>query len=120
MPRNILILEDDNELLLLYNRTLTKAGYRVYLARSISTARERLQAYDIDLFICDLHVDDVLSIQHLRDELAVLRQKQIPVVVISGHSEMKEECEQRGFAFALKPITPRELPGLVGYALNAT
>ena len=82
--KNILLIEDEQDLLTLYELALSKAGYKVYTSANgfegISKAIEK----NIDLILLDL----MMPLGDGRDVLSTLRlnpkTKEVPVIIISN------------------------------------
>lgn len=110
----ILVLEDDANLLNLYTRVLSKVGYHVYPAMTLTTARELLQQHEFDIFISDIGIGSLRSIELLRQEIDDLNNHKTIIIIVSGREEARYMCEEIGIEFFLhKPVSPSELKMLV-------
>ncbi|MBW7887686.1 MAG: response regulator transcription factor [Bacteroidetes bacterium] len=108
--KKIFILEDDVDLVRLFQRTLQNNGFEVDSAYDIESAKVKLSAQPPHLAIFDLVLPDGRS-DHLLTELRN-KQQNYPIVFLSGHHEVDDKINglKRGADDYLpKPIDPREL-----------
>jgi CheY-like chemotaxis protein len=109
---SILVVEDDLDTCLLYERALTAAGATVRTANSVGAAMTLLTGFRPDVVLCDLHLPEVDGYELLREVLADPKLAGIPVIAISGsHPELeRERALEAGFARHLsKPSKLREI-----------
>lgn len=113
MPHRILLIEDDADLMHLFQISLEKAGFQVFTAANgldgISTSIEQ----EVDLVLLDLMMPladgrDVLSMLRLNE-----RTKNIPIIIISNLNEGTLELhdlDSQVMDYWLKSeLTPKEL-----------
>ena len=89
--QKILVVDDDNDLCLLLCRFLTRNGYLVEGVGSGTAAIELLAKYQPDLILSDFRLGDMTGIElfvKIKDLLP-----QIPVIFITGYSDVKEAVE---------------------------
>jgi DNA-binding response OmpR family regulator len=110
----VLVMEDDRDLSDIYARSLRRAGYQVYQATTISTARQMLAATRFDLFLCDMHMGTERSFDLLREQRASLVANKTATVVISAEEQYRGRCEEIGIEFFLsKPVDLKQMITLV-------
>lgn len=110
MRPKMLILEDDELLDDLYEKTFRDAGYEVVACTRFEDARACLRRQVPDVLLTDVRVGDFNGLQ-----LAHLFRMQAPtarIVVVSGYDDpvIRRDAEALGATFLLKPI---DLPQLV-------
>lgn len=109
---SILVVEDDLDTCLLYERALTSAGATVRTANSAATALALLVASAPDVVLCDLHLPEVDGYMLLEQVLADPTLAGIPIIAISGsHPELEHDrALAAGFAKHLpKPSKLHEI-----------
>jgi len=110
VSKQILALEDDYDLLRLYNRLLTKAGYLIDSARTLEEARQFLHENDYLVFLCDMHVGSSSSVSLLRQEWAHLKESGTKVIIISGQEQYRTMTADLDIDFFLsKPVSAHDL-----------
>lgn len=106
----ILVIEDDPQLLRLYCKALSHAGYAVCAANSEERARIALENTSFDMIVCDINLGNARGTDVLLDYPL----RGTPVIVVSGHEQYRSTCEGQGFEFFLsKPVVMSELVTLV-------
>lgn len=83
-PKEILVIDDDPQILLVMNKILSSAGYRVLEAESVSQALELLQKRIPHLVITDLKLKDESGFDYLEKHRKLKGMKNVPVIVLSG------------------------------------
>ncbi len=120
----ILVLDDDQSILDLYQLVLEEEGYRVHLVKIAFEKVQEIEAIHPDLIILDLkmnsHTDGFLLLQKLKMYRPT---KDIPVIVCTAGLEMIQEQEeiyrQKGIPILYKPFDLDELLVFVRQALSA-
>ncbi len=87
-PGTILCVDDEENQLTLRKLMLEHAGYRVLTAESPSKALELFRTQAIDLVIVDYYMPGMNGIALARE---LLRQKKIPLVMLSAYAELPGE-----------------------------
>ncbi len=109
---SILVVEDDLDTCVLYERALTAAGANVRTASSVEGALGLLAAARPDVVLCDLHLpeaDGYALLEQVRADPALAG---IPIIAISGsHPELEHDrALAAGFARHLpKPSKLHEI-----------
>lgn len=104
----LLLIDDDLQLLRLYNKILSNAGYQVNIAATKNTARQLLRRHAFHLVICDVQIGD-LSGFDLIEDLMHRDYRDTPVIVISGHHQYEVTANDLDIPFYLKPINKHTL-----------
>ncbi|MDZ4766068.1 MAG: response regulator [Chloroflexota bacterium] len=111
---SILVLEDNIDLLQLYGKVLTKAGYSVELVNTLAAAERHLNENVYNMFICDMQIDDGSSLTLLGAWIERLHSVGTCIVAISGRMKYAESCEALGVdRFIIKPMMSDVLRGIV-------
>lgn len=84
----ILCVDDEENQLVLRKLMLERAGYRVLTADSPARAIELFRPDVVDLVIVDYYLPGMNGLALARE---LLRQKKLPVVVLSGYAELPGE-----------------------------
>jgi CheY-like chemotaxis protein len=84
----ILCVDDEENQLVLRKLMLERAGYRVLTAESPAKAIELFRPDVVDLVIVDYYLPGMNGLALARE---LLRQKKLPVVVLSGYAELPGE-----------------------------
>jgi DNA-binding response OmpR family regulator len=106
----VLVIEDQEDLAALYEKSLTKAGYKVMKAY---TGEEGIAAFEddgADLVILDMTLPEMNGLQTLQKIREL--DTNIPVVVATGETsdETRRACERLGVrAYLSKPVNYDEL-----------
>jgi DNA-binding response OmpR family regulator len=80
--RTILIIDDYQPLLKLYERELKKEGYRLLAAHDVEEASQRAQAVAIDLAIVEVECMRLEEFEVLAQDL--VKSKGVPIVINTG------------------------------------
>ena len=106
----ILVVEDDNELNLLFCRTLERNGYETLAASDASEALEIIDTESVDLIISDVMMPGMDGFEFVRQ----LREAQmtLPIMMITAKSDIKDK--QSGFLsgaddYMVKPVELQEM-----------
>lgn len=89
----ILCVDDEGTQLALRKLMLEQAGYRVLTAESPAKAMELFRPDAVDLVIVDYYLPGMNGLSLARE---LLRQKKLPIVVLSAYAELP--CESIGTA----------------------
>jgi DNA-binding NtrC family response regulator len=115
----ILIVDDEENVLVLFKRVLAKEGYQVECASSAYEALQRLQNNSFNLVLTDLKMDGMDGIDLMRKSKAA--NPAVPFIMITAYGTIqaamtagKEGAED----FLVKPIDIEELKLAVKKALK--
>ncbi|MEJ2758498.1 MAG: diguanylate cyclase, partial [Anaerolineales bacterium] len=108
-----MIIEDDRDTVALFRHVLDFAGYKTEIILNGEKAMERLDITTPDIILLDLNLPGVsgtiiLDKIHNEDRL-----KDIPVIVITGHSHMTIGLESETDLILLKPVSVDQLTNLI-------
>lgn len=117
LPR--LLLVDDSEAILAYERGALAAHYAITTAGNGQEALERIEAIVPDLVVLDLSMPVMDGEEVLRRCQADPRFAAIPFVVVSAEHDRARRCLGMGAeAFLPKPIRADELVAVIGRTLD--
>ena len=88
MDTTILCVDDEENQLTLRRLMLEKAGYRVLIAESPAKAIELFRSDAVDLVIVDYYMPGMNGLSLARE---LLREKKLPIVVLSAYAELPGE-----------------------------
>lgn len=113
--RSILIVEDEHFISELYDRALTKAGYKVKVIADGSEALEEAENNTYDLILLDLMIPNLTGIdilRNLRDPSRVppIKSKIIIITNLEQSDQVKSDIEKQADGYLVKAeLTPHEL-----------
>jgi DNA-binding NtrC family response regulator len=118
--RRILILEDDLGLRRIYSKALKKSHYEVDEAPNLQSARELLNRFDYEIFICDIHVGRERGTDLLKEFKDKFDEVGTQVVMCSAYGQYRYMTEEMGADYFLeKPISLGTLLTLITRLMGA-
>jgi DNA-binding NtrC family response regulator len=120
MDRSVLIVDDEENLLLLLDRILSKDGYAVKTAPNSYRALDLLQNGRFQLAILDIKmfpIDGVALLSEIKN-----RSPSTQVIMITAYPtvDTRKECFRRGAtSYLTKPLDIQQLKGVIRTALAA-
>lgn len=115
--RRILIVEDNSDIALLYQRALFQ--HQHIIVSSAEAAIDIFEQETFDLVILDLHLPEKSGLTVLQHIRAHPTKKQTKVFVISADDLLREDCRVLGIeGWMTKPIELDELIDEVHHLLN--
>ncbi|MBW4329402.1 response regulator [Stakelama sp. CBK3Z-3] len=117
-PSHLLLVDDERSIREPLAQYLTKQGFRVTQAGDAASARDRLNAYAIDLVILDIMMpgEDGLSLcRHIRAT------SEVPVILLTAKTEETDRIvglEIGADDYVTKPFSPRELAARIKVVLR--
>lgn len=118
MPKTILIVEDDELNLRLFNDLLESEGYQTLTASTADEARAAVARAVPDLILMDVELSNEMSGLDLAQELHRREElRNVPVVVVTAHALSGDAERIRGYGCAgyiTKPISPNGFLEAVG------
>lgn len=116
----ILVVDDEPDLLTLYELSLLREGHQVSTAATVLEARRLLETQQFDLLITDMRLPDGDGLQLLR-ELAQQRRSERRIMITAyGSAETAVEALKCGaFDYLTKPVDLKQLRSVVRAALQA-
>lgn len=115
--KKILVIDDDPTLLKVQELSLSSFGFEVDLADSGLTALEKIKNKNFDAIILDYYMpkmDGPTVCQKLRKDPEFKNFRRLPILLLTGKAETKEELAQEVFQlgandFLEKPFELKEL-----------
>ena len=117
----ILVIDDDNDIVILLKRFLTKHGYLVETANSGKQGESLIETFIPDLIMCDYRLDDMDGAVLLTKIKAV--NPSLPVIIITGYSDLRTAVKVvrlGAFDYITKPFIPDEILFIINQALTQT
>jgi two-component system, NtrC family, response regulator AtoC len=120
-PSRVMVVDDDAETLALMHEIVAKEGFEVETAEDAETALRRLEQWQPELLITDIHMPgmDGLAL------LAAVREKEpdIPVVLLTAYGSLKtavDAIKAGAFDYLSKPFVVEDIRLVVRRALEHT
>lgn len=115
----ILVVDDEPDLRMLYELTLLREGYRVETAGSLQEAWQLLEARTFDVVITDMRLPDGMGIDILT-QLKTQRRKEICVVITAyGSAENAVGSFKAGaFDYLTKPVDLKQFRTVIASAVQ--
>jgi DNA-binding response OmpR family regulator len=123
MAQKVLVVDDDPLTQRVLKYYLERAGYEILVASSGREAIRMAKHYLPKLIILDLMLPDIDGREVLRQVQRTESTKSIPVVLLSGNTDLAttEESLQSGATQVLvKPINPEQLIAVLRHVLSET
>ena len=102
----ILCIDDEENQLVLRKLMLERAGYRVLTAESPAQAMALFGSDTVDLVIVDYYMPGMNGLALARE---ILRQKKLPIVVLSAYAELPGESIGSADTWIMKGTASEEL-----------
>lgn len=119
MGKQILVIDDDNDMCLLLNRFLTRHSYVVTSFNTGQAALGWMKKNIPALVLCDFRLDDMTGAALL----AKIKEMHaaVPVIIITGYSDVKDAVEVMklgAYDYVTKPLFPDEILLTIRKALS--
>jgi len=114
MASSVLIVDDEENLLVLLDRILTKEGYAVSIAHGSNQALDLIQSKNFCAAIVDIKmfpIDGVALLGEIKERAPSTR-----VVMITAYptADTREECFRKGaIQYLTKPLDIQKLKGII-------
>jgi DNA-binding response OmpR family regulator len=89
MAKRILIIDDEENIRLLYQEELSEEGYEVDVAASAEEALAFIERQKPDLITLDIRMPGVDGIEFLR--MLRERDREVPVIIVTAYGEYKRD-----------------------------
>jgi len=112
MPRTVMVVDDDNDIVELTRLVLERGGYRVCSAGGGREALERLQSERPDLILLDINMPGMDGWQVLKILKLDETTRDIPVAMFSIRGEVRDKVrgiQDGAFDYVAKPFSYEEL-----------
>ncbi len=86
--KKILIVDDEENIRLLYNEELTEQGYLTETAASVDEAMKKIEDFSPDLIILDIKMPGIDGLEGLKKFKELY--KEIPVILCSAYENYKQ------------------------------
>jgi len=118
-PHRLLVVDDEPDLLTLYELTLLREGHDVECAGSVQEAMQALQRRTFHLVITDMRLPDGQGFELLRHVEAAGRSEKVIVITAYGSAETAVAALKAGaFDYLTKPVDLRQFRSVVAAALG--
>ena len=107
-----MIIEDDNDLSIIFSEALQAAGFETEAIYTGDTALERLAVTTPDVVVLDLHLPRVAGPDILRQIRADARLVDTKVIIATAYPRMAESLQEEADLILLKPISFSQLRDL--------
>lgn len=117
----ILVVDDEPDLLTLYELALIREGHQVQTASTLAEARSALAEATFDVLITDMRLPDGLGMELLRELAAARRPERSIMVTAYGSPETAVEALKAGaFDYLTKPVDLKQLRTVVACSPTPT
>lgn len=119
MPERILVVDDEEHMLTLFESVLGKEGYRVSCVASAEEALQQLHTTEFDLVISDLLLPGMDGFALLQEVKAL--QLKVPYIMLTGHGTVRSAVaamKEGASDYLTKPVDTDELKVVVEKALE--
>ena len=118
VPRSILVVDDDPNIVQTLKLILEGSGYSVDSAPNAMEALRKAKRLHFDLVIVDMNLPDTLG-DELVQRLYEMNDK-IKVIMITGYSNYKEQLEKNNIEMDVltKPLNPDKLLSIISKKLQ--
>jgi len=111
--RTILVVDDEAAIRELLKLQLAAAGYEVVLAEDALGAARLVREAKPDLMIVDAHMPYVSGLDFVSAVITDSSMPWVPVIFITGRSELRNDAEALGSACLVKPFLAARLLELI-------
>lgn len=110
--KRILVVDDEENVRLLYKEELTDEGYEVAVAASAEEAMAEIEAQRPDLITLDIRMPGIDGIELLR--LLREQDRDLPVIIVTAYGEYKQDFSVwASDAYVVKSADMDELKAMV-------
>jgi DNA-binding response OmpR family regulator len=107
-----LVIEDDEDLSVIFSEALQAAGFKTEIIQTGDQALARLAVTTPDVVVLDLHLPRVAGMDILHQIRADTRLARTRVIVATAHPRMAESLRDEADLVLLKPISFSQLRDL--------
>lgn len=123
MPKKILLIDDEGDILRVVTSRLKKAGYEVVTAKNGLEGLRKIESENPDLVVTDFNIPKMNGNELIRHFKSNPKYKHIPVIVFSAYLhtlvlEGKKTPDVPADALVPKPFQPNDLIGTIKTLLN--
>jgi len=109
VPKTILVVDDEVEILSLVKRILTSEDYRIITAKNAEEVFSTLETELVDLILLDVMMPAMDGFEVCRRLKADERTRPIPIVmltVLATNSDIRKALDLGAVAYLIKPFDP--------------
>lgn len=115
----ILVVEDDKDLLFLYQAQLTRQGHEITVCEKTAEALMYLAHDEFDIIVLDMNMPDEPGLAVIEFVNGDPRLHHIEIIVISAGGQYRAACAQLGVdQYLVKPVPMRQLFALIDEVLQ--
>ncbi|MCX7991048.1 MAG: response regulator [Proteobacteria bacterium] len=89
--KKILVVDDEENIRILFKLGLEEEGYEVELAGSGQEALEKVKNFDFDLITLDIKMPGMSGLETLQEIRNLNKDKHIPVILCTAFEEFKQD-----------------------------
>jgi two-component system response regulator PilR (NtrC family) len=116
---HILVVDDEPDLLTLYELTLLREGYQVDVVENLGEAWQRLSEQQFDVLITDMRLPDGLGVELLQRLRTQQRSERCVVITAYGSAENAVESLKAGaFDYLTKPVNLKQFRTVIASAVQ--
>jgi two-component system nitrogen regulation response regulator GlnG len=116
--KKVLIVDDDDSIRWIIERKITKDRYKVIACASYEEALRAARKNAPDLILSDYNLSQKEDGIDLAQAILKRTKKEIPVIIMSGHQECREEAKASRFEYLPKPFDLNKLMLLIRDSLE--
>ncbi len=113
-----LIVEDDQDSAIVFAKALEQAGYQSLIASNGHEAQSRLVFTNPDLVLLDLNLPFISGEVILRQMRGQNRLKKVPVMLVTGDSQVAQDARAEADFVLVKPISFDQLRDIASRLLR--
>ena len=109
MPKTILVVDDEVEILSLVRKILARDDYRIITAKDADDVFTILEKESVDLILLDVMMPAMDGFEVCRRLKANARTQPIPIVmltVLASNSDIRKALDLGAVAYLIKPFDP--------------
>jgi DNA-binding NtrC family response regulator len=118
LPRNVLVVEDENDLSVVFVSILETLGFRGTVAKNAETAKLLLQKNQYDVLIIDLSLPDTNGVELYKQIISTKPNYKGSVIFTSGgaaHDELNQIIQKDGNTFLSKPFSINQFKKILNH-----
>ena len=116
---NLLVVDDDEDLLILFWAAMRAKGYQVEVSKNAETFWDDLYSTKPDVIILDIHMMGIDGSKLCRELKSHENTSKIPVILLSGNEDIETIAIQSGAnGFIRKPFNAAKVEQEVGRLLH--
>ncbi|HPB31721.1 MAG TPA: response regulator [Candidatus Sumerlaeota bacterium] len=122
MPKTILAIDDENDVLLIIKTALSGEGYNIVTASNGFDGLAMAQDIHPDLILLDLRMPEMDGMEVLQQLRDTEKTREIPVIILTGISEKTKirQALDRGITYYIvKPFECQDLISKIAMAFNS-